>query len=226
MEVDLIPQLSADSRFTSEQFTLGWEEFGLLVGGKYGLPGGGRYDMGTQASSDESGVESGEFSPWAETESLGLGVDLVGLSRRLGLSQLTPERWTVSVGHAWKSYEDELVPNELLYDSNGGGTTAKARDFGVFARWTPLNSLNGSDLCVFGFKDARLDIAAGWSKLNYNGARVTYVDSDQADPHRQGWPSFGIHQLCSWSVGRNTGQRLGQCFSARADTLVPCRCHL
>ncbi len=212
MNVDLIPQLSSDIHFTSQRLTLGWEEFGLLVGGKFGLPGGGRYDMGTQNASDESGSDLGGFSPWSETESLGLAVDLVGLSHRLGWPQLTPERWTVSVGHTWKSYEDELVPAYLIYDNQDGGTSAKARDLGVFVRWTPLNSFNGSDPCVFGFKDARLDIAAGWSKLNYNGARVIYVDSEQADPIAKVGHLSGSISLAAGQLEETTGDDWGSIF--------------
>lgn len=182
MQTDLIPQLSNSTTFSSKRLTVGWEGIGFLEAGKIGLVGGGQYDMGNQMGTDENGEITGLWQPWAQTHAMGLGVDLIRLGHLLGWQDLDPTRWSLSVGHVWKSYEDLLAPGSLLQDVGDGGTSVSTRDAGAFLRWTPLNSLNGKDSWLPSLGGARLDLAAGVSRQNYNKAEVIYVDSDQADP--------------------------------------------
>jgi hypothetical protein len=182
MSVDLLPGVSDDTRFTSQRLTAAWGGVGVLAGGKLGLADGGRLDMGRQLAVDEAGDPRGYWHPWAETESFGVGLDLVWLAEALDWGPPAPERWRLAIGHTWKTYTDLLAPGELMLDSRDAGAEVDTKDLGAHGRWRAIDTRDTADGWLRRHGGAQLDLAASWSRLNYDEASVVYIDDDQRDP--------------------------------------------
>lgn len=190
MSSDLAVGLADDINITSGRITLGWGGFGLLL---QAGPIDTYLDMGEQIATDEQGNISGTFNSWEESEGLGLGFSLAGAIKQFASDNdqlsLLARHLDVAAGVVRKSYEDQLASDDVLQDSRGGSAEASMTDYGVLARASLYNSLDGPGYLP-ALDEALHPLSSGWrvtgaysrSWLNWGDDMLVHVDANQADP--------------------------------------------
>jgi len=180
---ELAKGLADDIVMTNREMTIGAFGATLLVG--RGPVDGKFLDMGFQEATDESGTVTGQFQSYMKSEHLGFGVDLA----RVGESVLgKPEgaftrRVSLAIGYVWKDFEDQLAPDGVIQDAQGGGGgSGKASDRGIMLRVTPLRRGMDAESGSGGTVGTTLDLAFGMSTINRSGEFIRHVDADQSDP--------------------------------------------
>lgn len=118
----------------------------------------------------------------------------------------------------------DLAPDSLLPSGRGGSGRSHAEDWGIYARFTPYNSIAGRsrmrclDHCTrHYFGGVRLDASFGYSVKGANDSVITFIDEAQSDPLPH-WENTG------WALHAATGfPRLGDGDASRwiARTFAP-----
>lgn len=182
--------LADDIDITSDRLTLGWGGFGLML---QGGPVDTYLNMGEQVSTNEQGEITERFESYEESEGLGLGVSMAGLVRQFrpeneGLNRLF-RHVDLAGGMVYKSYEGKLAGDDVLQDRAGGTHDASMTDYGLLARASLYNSLDGPgllpelDRALYPFLSGwRVTGAYGRSWLNWGSDTLTFEGSDQSDP--------------------------------------------
>jgi hypothetical protein len=181
----LVPDLADDVYFTSRRLTVGVGGIGVSVAGKpFDDVGGLRLDYGKSVATDEEGNPVGEFSSLERIRQLAVGVNVLELAGSvMGLVGMEApglgRRVDLSLGHAWKSVEVDLVPAFVTMDWRAGRGETKEMDRGALLRVTLTDPVREGDHEGARFK---AEAALGFSQRNYDDARISYIDEDQADP--------------------------------------------
>ena len=175
----LIPDLSDDVTFTTDRFTIGSGWFGVSLAGRpvEGL-GRIRLDYGRSDATDESGTVLGSFSSHEDVASWGAGVSLGGfieaLARWRGAEPPALTRWVdLAFGMSTKQVDVVLAPASM-----GGTASTTGNDVGLLLRATPLDNTRGATPAV----PLRLDLSYGHSILNFNDAKLVFINEDLASP--------------------------------------------
>lgn len=183
----LVPDLAEDVYFTTTRLSAGAYGVGVSIVGKPWVDVGEEFlDYGKSYATDVDGNIIGTFHSHEEIRSIGFGVSLPTLFENLARATGgDPPRLSrvvdVSVGHAWKTVLVDLAPAFVTVDQKKGAGEARTGDTGIFARVTPRNTLDADGLSDAGW-GSRVDFSAGWSFLNDDGATISFIDVDQADP--------------------------------------------
>jgi len=189
-EEQLIPDLADDVFFKSNRFTLGAWGVGAAFSAKPF-----RLDYGESQLTDSGGMVLGTFHPYEEIQSWGVGVNVIELGETVmrSIMPINPHlarHVDFSIGHMTKTVDLDFAPPG---DFQGN---ADSKDFGVHARFTPLNSIDyptpeyvqrrlpalASLLDQVG--GLRLDFTMARSWLNYDNAHVRYPNG-RSDPIAQ-----------------------------------------
>ena len=187
----LVPDLSDDVFFTSDQFTIAYGGIGVLIAGKpFDWLGGYELDYGKSIATDIDGNVVGVFSSLEKIQSIGLGFSVAQVLETVGRivgTKLPPvSRFgDLSLGHTWKSVQVDLAPANVTLDQQAGKGEADQRDHGLLGRLTPYNSIDYPGMLPGLDRSVRLrfDIAYGSSAVNYdNDVTISYIDASQADP--------------------------------------------
>ena len=190
MYSQLAAGLADDIEITSDRLTLGWGGFGVMI---QAGPVDTYLDMGTQMATDEEGNVQGTVDSFEESTGLGLGFSTAGVLRKLRPESkslnLLARHFDLAAGMVRKSYESELVGDGNLQDLSGGSATATMTDYGVLARASLYNSLDGPGLLPE-FDRAIYPVISGWrvtaaygrSWLNWGDDMIDYEGANQADP--------------------------------------------
>ena len=175
----LLPGLAPDIHFTTDRFTIGSGWFGVSLAGRpiEGL-GRIRLDYGTSEYVDPRGEPAGSFSAHEDVASWGAGVSVGGLvealARRRGAEPPALTRWVdLAFGMSSKRVDVVLAPSWL-----GGTGRSTGDDVGLLLRATPLDNTRGATPAV----PLRLDLSYGYSILNYNDAKLVFVNEDLTSP--------------------------------------------
>jgi hypothetical protein len=175
----LVPDLANDVRFTTDRYSIGSGWFGVSLAGRpvEGL-GRIRLDYGRPGYTDESDTPLGTFSSHEDVASWGAGVSVGGfieaLARWRGAEPAALTRWVdLAFGMSSKDVEVVLAPRRLW-----GTARTTGDDLGVLLRATPFDNTRGATPPV----PVRLDLSYGHSILNFNDARLVFINEDQASP--------------------------------------------
>ena len=195
----LVPDLADDVYYTSKRLTASFAGVGVQVAGRpFGGIGGHRLDYGVSFATDVDGNIIGSFQSFEEIQSFGAALSFFEASEHLlralgkdapGLSRFGD----VSIGWAEKKTRVALAPASVTLDGIAAEGSTTTHDSGVLFRFTPYNSIDypGSLPGIDRFVSLRLDASHGRSTLNYDDARVHYIDPSLSDPvlrtHRTGW---------------------------------------
>jgi hypothetical protein len=203
----LVPDLSGNVTFTSNQITLAAYGIGISMEGKPvdGF-GGIRLDYGESEATDADGNVIGTFDSWETVDAFSVGFSAAEMIesglRAIGKNPPTVSRWgDVSLGTTWKSVTVDLVPAGVTLDQMAGHGEVDERDRGLLVRATPYNAIDYPGLLpgVERTLRARVDVSYGASEINDEEATITYIDQNQADPiakdSRHGWAILGTFTL-------------------------------
>lgn len=195
----LIPDLANDVYYTSKRVTAAFAGIGFQIAGRpLDGVGGHQLDYGVAYATDVDGNVVGSFHSIEEIESFGAGINLLEASehflRAIGRDVPAVSRYgDVSVGWAEKKTRVDLAPASVTLDGIAGLGSTMTHDSGVLFRLTPYNSIDypGSLPGLDRIASLRIDVSYGRSTLNYDDARISYIDHSQSDPvariHRTGW---------------------------------------
>jgi hypothetical protein len=180
---ELAAGLADDIVITNQELTLG--AYGVTFLLAEGPLGGNFLDMGTQMGTDENGEPTGSFNSYMQSESWGLGLDVVQLLDRL--LDHGDKSWsrhaTLAVGFTKHDFEDHLAPDNNLQDTQGSGTgTGSSTDKGYVLRVTPLVVDTPSGWNDNGFVGVTAGAAFGYSLKSDTDEFIVHVDADQSDP--------------------------------------------
>jgi hypothetical protein len=165
----LVPGLTDDVVFRTDRTTVSYAGVGLA------LPGTTRLDYGTSEAVDENGNTLGTFSSYEKAHVWGAGVSLgeaagslwqLGGRERPGFLDYAD----VALGMNNKAVRVVLAP--------GAVTSTTALDWGTLVRaGLPLARGSRGESPLL-----RLDASYGYSVLNFNDARVVFINEDSANP--------------------------------------------
>jgi len=100
-------------------------------------------------------------------------------------------RLDLAGGIVWKEIEDELAPDQLLQDMQGGSGHARSHDLGLQVGYRIIDSRGRDRSPLADFGGMMLAVSAGLSTLNAGDDGIVHIDADQSDPlpkmHVQGW---------------------------------------
>ncbi len=188
---ELAAGLADDIVITNEELTLG--NYGVTFLLARGPVEGNYLDLGTQRGTDENGVPTGTFNPHMQTESWGVGVDVVRLLDHM--HNHGDKSWsryaTFALGFTRHSFEDELAPDNALQDRIGGSASGTSSDKGFVLRVTPVRIDDPAGWNNNGFIGLTAGAAFGYSLKSDTDEFIVHVDSDQGDPfpraYVKGW---------------------------------------
>ncbi len=193
----LVPGLAANVVMDADRWRFGAAGIGVLVSGRgLGAPGGARLDYGNNQATDENGNVIGTFNSFETIDSWGVAVSAAGLldatlprergvrgrPRRLG------DYLDAGAGFSTHRLYVDLVPASLL-PPDGARGRSHAEDWGVYARFTPYNSVDGRsrlrELDHFArhyFGGVRVDASFGHSVKGANDSDLALLPRSAAEP--------------------------------------------
>jgi hypothetical protein len=215
----LVPDLANNVYYTSKHVTLAYWGVGLLFAGKpFDGVGSSRLDYGESFATDVDGNILGTFSAFEETESFGVGGNIVELAEHVSdaVGRPLPRlRRFGDVGIGWRTKKTRvaIAPGSLIFP--GIDATVVTKDSGILARLTPYDAIGYEGLlpALDRFVALRLDLSYGGATQNYNDPIIDYGDSEfdpvarvqikgraarlALDPPRRIRPTLDSHGL-SW----------------------------
>lgn len=194
-KTQLVPGLLNDVFFKTNVIKLGGGGFGVSLSGKpLKAFGGIDLDYGTSEGADENGNPTGTFGSFEKIDSWGFGLSaarvIESLERLAGRKVPAWSRMAdVSLGMTSKEVEVVLGPN-------GEGSTP-SRDRGLLVRLSPLEWMETTRDAPVG-----LDVAYGWSELNYDGGEIQFAGQQGPTPvsrHRRN--GYALHLAAEMPTG-------------------------
>ncbi len=195
----LVPDLAEHVFFTTKRVTAGYWGLGILIAGRPSSKvGGQRLDYGVSIATDVDGNEIGRFTSYEEVQSLGGGANILEFSEHVmragGLDPPPLTRYgDVAVGWSEKKAHVFLAPADLTLGQSRAEGFVTTHDSGLLIRATPYNAIDYPGLlpALDRIARTRVDVSHGRSTQNYDDAKISYIDQDQADPivrfHLTGW---------------------------------------
>ena len=179
---ELAAGLADDIVITNEELTLG--NYGVTFLLARGPVDGNFLDMGTQIGTDENGNPTAVFQAYMQSESWGLGIDVVRvLDRLLKHGDKSWSRYaTLAAGFTKHSFKGQLAPDNALQDASGGSATGSSTDKGFVLRATPLLNDAPDGWHDNGFVGLTVGAAFGYSIKSDTDEFIVRVYADQNDP--------------------------------------------
>jgi hypothetical protein len=186
----LVPEFDDEVAYKSHRILAGAWGVGVAMSGKP-IESIGRIgiEYGPSTITDIDGNEIGVFDAHERIRSFAVGLsvfDLISSIRVAKGGEPLPlsRRLSLALGHAWKSYETDLAPVELLPNGHGEGNN---NDAGILLRIAPFDQIGGT------LRDAndrmrwKVDVAGAYTRTDYlNDHGIVYADgsSDDLFEHR------------------------------------------
>ena len=177
----LVPELANDVHYTSHRILAGAWGVGVAMTGKpIKSVGRLRIDYGPTVFTDIDGNDVGTFDPHEDLRSIAVGVSVFDLISSIRVAKggdplSFSHRFSLALGHAWKTYEADFGPLAPLGNGEGKGTD---NDAGVLLRVAPFDQIGGT------LRDAnermrwKWDVAGAYTRLDYlNDHAIVYGDS-------------------------------------------------
>jgi len=177
----LVPELANDVHYTSHRILAGAWGVGVAMTGKpIKSVGRLRIDYGPTVFTDVDGNDIGTFDPHEDLRSIAVGVSVFDLISSIRVAKggdplSFHHRFSLALGHAWKTYEADFGPLAPLGNGEGKGTD---NDAGVLLRVAPFDQIGGT------LRDAnermrwKWDVAGAYTRLDYlNDHAIVYGDS-------------------------------------------------
>jgi hypothetical protein len=204
----LLPEIAPDVTFQTDRVSYGWGGIGLAVESQ-------ALSYGQIELTDGRGIPIGSYEPTEHARPLSGGISLARtLEAMASLSGGSAPQLTryadIAAGFSTKRVRLRLAP-----PGYGGEASADANDFGLLVRATPLPESDAGR--------PSLDVTYGFAGLNYDDARVGYIDESVADfvprQYRHGFAAR-VGVPLSASASQNLERRFGRWFSAGLDPLL------
>jgi len=176
----LIPEFDDHVYYKSHRILAGAWGVGVAMNGKP-IESIGRIgiEYGPSIVTDVDGNVIGEAEGHERVRSLAVGLSVFDLISSIRVAKggdplSFSRRLSLALGHAWKTYETDFAPAELVPNGHAEGTN---NDAGILLRVAPLDQIGGT------LRDAndrmrwKIDVAGAYTRLDYlNDHGVEYAD--------------------------------------------------